>query len=380
MLLLIFILFIVFFLGVIIPFYNTSYRNNDIFDKNLIKKRSSNNSPISIDSISDSYNETLRIVNNVLFDNYSGRQNPYESEERKVSYVNNYRTRGDLYQLCPCVNEYVCDHGICKKPEGKSCVISSECATDSICYKGYCTLKPGEWEIPLNNKCMSGLNIVNNHWAILREDEFRIPKGWISFENSIGICKSNRKDRSRDELLIITKEKLYIIDGHDIETIHEEQRPFKRMSIKDRLFNHDNTIYYLRGSRLYKMVWENNHSIKWVPYKLKSDITLCDGTILIRNKNKYHVSDDILKTIIRNTIIKQSLQSVDIDINLTSNIFQIVRDPQQSEVLYCLNKNGTIYRYNYETNKVRTLKGNGRKIVVCNDAICLLTSNRCVKV
>ena len=216
-----------------------------------------------------------------------------------------------------------------------------------------------------------------------------------NYQEIYDFCGDNvMKYVNSDELIIITKEDLYVINQGKISPIDEDKRPFKRMSINDRLFKHNEDIYYLRGSKLYKMVWKNctrktngiksPDRVEWLLYKTKSDIQLNDGTVLTRTKRKYSVNDDILKTIIRNSIVKQSLNSInltsEIDINLTSNIVQLVRDPHKSEILYCLNKDGLVYKYNYEKNKITKLQGNGRKIVVCDEHLWLLSRHRCVKI
>lgn len=429
-LLVILVIFIVLFVAMIFLLHNRSnYHDYNGNKKRRSKKKrkkqtldtfsdqlNSNNYLSYSDQFNNSYNETLKIVNTVLYDNYDTSDsvsyvenvNSTESydlsetsentsaDETEMSTESNIDYRGDLYQLCPCISNYVCDHGVCKKPSNDRCIISSECAGESICHKGVCTPKSGEWEIPISDNCKAGLTIINNHIASLNEKgtEFTILPGWLSFENSISLCKSNHPQRKKEEILLLTKEELYRVDTRryidNIETIKEAKRPFTRVSTNDNLINYNNTIYLLRGSKIYKMRWVNDNSIKWshIQTKQLDGIELEDGTSLVRTHKKYHIDNNLMKTIIRNSFANRSLQenqidnlnNLDIGINITGNIIQIVRDPSNNNELICLNTDGTINRYNPQINSVIPIRGMGKKLIVINNRVWLITDHRCVNI
>jgi hypothetical protein len=293
-----------------------------------------------------------------------------------------------LYQLCPCKYKYVCDNGICKKPKGEYCVISSECAGESICHENTCVPKPSEWEIPIDNKCKFGLTIVDGHITLLdSKDTFVLLPGWIGFEGSISLCPSNHPDKTESEVLVLTKDEIFRVDTEkyidNVIPVSECKRPFSRLSVNDTLFNYDKNIYLLRGSKIYKLCWVKSDKIKWDHVKTQEldNILLDDGTTLMRNGKKYLVDNTVLKTMIRNSVANKSLVShnhLDIGINITTNIIQIIKDPNSDHIIF-LNKDGTIKRHDCNNNITKPIFGRGKKLLVCNGEIWLITDNRCVK-
>ena len=323
---------------------------------------------------------------------------------------------GELYQLCPCQPDLICHQGVCKKPSHSVCLISSECAGNSICYEGYCTPRPGKWETPINNKCQSGLTIAHDHLVILRNNEFVLPPGWMAFENSFSICSGNNMRKkignntgnNKNSWIILSNEELYQVNISDklkINVINEISRPFNTLEQNSLLFNYDNDIFFLSGTTLYVMEWlkgsPGNHSMKskveWINFNQYDDdifsmsedqsIQLEDGTHVIKKSKKYYHNDDYLRTVIRNSLITHSMENHSVGdqsdenhngISLTKNIKMIVRDPT-NDTLIVLNRDETLYRYDYETGDIFKLRGKGHKLIMCNNEFWLLTNGKCIE-
>lgn len=304
---------------------------------------------------------------------------------------------GDLYQLCPCKGNLICYEGICKKPAYDPCVISSECAGDSICYSNVCTPRPGKWVEPINNKCKSGLTISRNHITLLRGKEFKLPPGWMAFEKSIGICEVD------ESLLILAEEEMYLVNPsnqpsqNNIQLIRETNRPFNPTP-NDKLFNYDGDVFFLAGKSLYILEWLEKDQVEWVDFNKYDDdlfvsneaitvqsikpeqstqnqIHLDDGTYVIKHNNTYSIDDTFLRSIVRNSIATHS--DTNMSIGMVKDIQMLVRDTND-DTLVIMNKDKTIYRYDYDNGIITKLKGRGEKIVMCDNKIWLFTNNVCI--
>jgi len=350
------------------------------------------------DQYNDSYHETLRIVNSVLSDEFTdvnraqyediedsdetnyGKNINIDSEESEIKELQ--QIKGDIYQQCPCKDGLICDEGVCKKRLNSPCFISSECAGESVCHKGFCATRPGEWEVPISNVCQYGLIVTNNHLSILKDDSFKILPYWLLFENTVSICKYDN-----NRIIVITKDKLYLLNTEkyvdNIKIIKESKRPFSHLFNHDRLINHENRIYFIRGSKIYLMKYNIDNSVIWKlddTIKL-NNLKLEDGTTIFKIGKKYVTDDNLLRTIIRNSFADQSLPTghLDIGIEMTKNIIQLVKSPDK-DIIVCLNRDNSVIKYNYKTREKVILQGRGKKLIVCNGNIWLITDQRCVSV
>jgi hypothetical protein len=101
--------------------------------------------------------------------------------------------KGDLYDECPCLDELVCDSGICKKPTGSSCTTTSSCESGSLCYMGTCTTTPTTQEEIEKTSWTLDQICVNRHFLkySFSENRFIPILGWWSLDSGIGICHSS---------------------------------------------------------------------------------------------------------------------------------------------------------------------------------------------
>jgi len=284
--------------------------------------------------------------------------------------------QGELYQLCPCADGYVCDKGICKRDTNQPCLTSFECAGDSICHDGVCTSKPGEWESPIENLCKKGLEIVDTNLMCLSDSSFKLVDNLKSIENIIDVCSYNTG------MLIITHDKLYYIKDKNIKEI-DDNRPFKHLTYKDRMFEQNGDIYLIHREKLYKLVNLNN-VLQWRPYKTRSfdDTTLHDGTQVVRNGKKYTIDNSILKTTLRNSVILDGQTNNNFSpymgLDITSKVKQIISENKNS--LIYLNEDGTIYRRNYKKHITTLIQGSGHKLIKIGNDVYLISKRKCVKV
>ncbi len=320
--------------------------------------------------------------------NVSKDENPDENlhvDLVNYNYDNNnnirYTKYNELYKLCHRKSNYICDNGICKKNYGDTCLASADCSSDSVCYHGICVKKPGKWETPVSNKCGLGLQLVNNHLTLLniKRNKFELLPEWIEFGNSIDICYN-----MNGNLILMTKDKIYDINPvQKYKTvIREIKRPFKNNRMKDRMFNYNGKIYYLNGTTLYIII-KTNKTIKYQKYKGTEldNIILEDGTILSRRNKKYYIDNIMLKGMIRNFLTRKLFNDRITNIgttNIGTNIYQIIRSPNNKDILYCLNNDNTVDKYDCFEEKITRIDGYGKKLIVADNKIWLLTINKCI--
>jgi hypothetical protein len=123
------------------------------------------------------------------------------------------------------------------------------------------------------------------------------------------------------------------------------------------------------------VIWKLDDTIKLNNLKLE------DGTTIFKIGKKYVTDDNLLRTIIRNSFADQSLPTghLDIGIEMTKNIIQLVKSPDK-DIIVCLNRDNSVIKYNYKTKEKVMLQGRGKKLIVCNGNIWLITDQRCVSV
>ncbi len=270
---------------------------------------------------------------------------------------------GTLYQACPCYNGYVCDDGICKKDIGQICLVSSECTKDAVCHNGVCMAKPDKWETPLNNICKTGLKIIDRTPLILNktEDEFVSNMG---MNDVIALCYFNNL------MVVLTIQGLYI-DGVMIE---EQYRPLNLDRYDGTLLVHNDNLYYLRGDKLYRIEWIEPNKVRWSYYKSKdiNTISLSDGSTLVRKHKRYIIDNNSNQTILRNLNIKamsSNREQISAD--------QIIRSPFDNNVIFYLSNN-KVYRYNYVKDQLSIVRGYGKKLIVADNKIWLISDRRCL--
>lgn len=320
------------------------------------------------------------------------RDNNRPSNYQVNNRLRNTEKRDDLYQLCPCSKDYICDHGICKKKTGDNCLVTSECHSDAICYNSVCTLKPSEWETPIDGICKDGLEVLDNNLMLLRGFKFILVRGFSDLKGVVGMCLWNGM------MIIMTLRGLYRINPKSgevteipqIQDSFQTQDTSQNKTISDGyMFDHQDTVYFLHKSKLYKLISMNspmNHSpqepsVKWV---LTQDnlngIRTNDGNTLTKKGDKYYLDYTLLRTIIRNVIIKKSVSSgndIETGIDLTGNIEEIVRCPSNPSVLYYRNKSGKVYRYNSVDNKIVRIPSKADRLLVCNNDVWIITKRCC---
>lgn len=217
---------------------------------------------------------------------------PDKSEKIPEDFI-----KGELYSSCvnnKCQEGLVCDRGICKQISGSSCVISSSCQNDNICYMERCTLQPNTQEELKKTNYNQGKICVNRHFLKLNKDSFIMLSGWWNINNGIYICDSNITGL------------IYIVNGDGLFRISSDPSITDVVSISQKLviakiFRYLDKIHVLtEDGYLYQLInestsnkWEYKQVTELYKKKLISyfieDIYPCkNGTISIKISGKIY--------------------------------------------------------------------------------------------
>jgi hypothetical protein len=212
--------------------------------------------------------------------------------------------KSGLFDQCPCATGLVCDNGICKLPSYNSCIMSSQCPEDNICFNGTCVPRPSGWEESISTTCTDSMVCVSGHIMKLQGEKFIIMPNWWILDNIYDIVSSPRPGY----IIVANKQGIWHIPSDDSSEFSKSKNhrlcdayiyhPIKK------LFYYKNYLHCLSGGKIYKgpssqdLIRYNMTEWGWEPiiYLHGRDMShevidhvyeSVDGTITLVHKNTY---------------------------------------------------------------------------------------------